>query len=64
MSKSSPNRKPQPATALELSRSGGSAVAVAAFLRSGAGKHGTQGRAAHRQDRRVARQTLRRGDWD
>ena len=46
------------------SHRGSSAVAVSAFLRTGAGKHGAQGQARHRQDRKQTRQALRRGDWD
>lgn len=50
-------------SAVELARSTGSAVAVAAFQRSGAGKHGGSARQQHRRSRQSARQSLRRGDW-
>jgi hypothetical protein len=40
-----------------------SAVAVAAFLRSGAGKHGKSGRSRTRFERQSTRRQLRQGDW-
>ena len=48
-------------SAQESARRAGSKVAVAAFLRSGAGAHGNRSR---RTERRAYRQTLRRRDWD
>lgn len=50
-------------SSVELARSTGSAVAVAAHRRPG-GPQGLQGRAATRNQRRSGRQALRGGQWD
>jgi hypothetical protein len=50
-------------SAAKLARSIRSAVAVAAFQRSGGGKHGGSARAHHRRARQSVRRALRRGDW-
>jgi hypothetical protein len=52
-----------PNGAVKLARSIRSAVAVAAFQRSGAGKHGGSTRAQHRRARQAVRRALRRGDF-
>jgi hypothetical protein len=52
-----------PASAAKLARSVRSAVAIAAFQRSGAGKHGGSARAQRRRARQAVRRALRRGDW-
>jgi hypothetical protein len=52
-----------PNSAVKLARSVRSAVGVAAFQRSGAGKHGGSSRATHRRARQSVRRALRRGDW-
>lgn len=58
------NKKKKPKTAVELAKAGGSAVALAARLRSGAGKHEKEGAARRRAERRAAKVDLRRGDFD
>ncbi len=62
------SRRPKPrkpASAQELAASTPSAVAVAAFQRSGAGSHGPgHGVRGRRQERRSARRALRSGSWD
>jgi hypothetical protein len=57
----SKSRKPK--SPMKLARSVGSAVAVAAFQRSGAGEHGGSRRAQRRRARQSANRALRRGDW-
>lgn len=50
-------------SAFELARSTPSAVARAAFQRSGSGLHGKQGKAKAKAERRSVKQALRRGDY-
>jgi hypothetical protein len=52
-----------PKGAVKLARSVRSAVALAAFQRSGAGKHGGSARAQHRRARQSIRRALRRGEF-
>jgi hypothetical protein len=52
-----------PSSAVKLARSVRSKVAVAAFQRSGAGKHGGSARAQRRRARQSVRRALGRGDW-
>lgn len=56
-------RKAKPKSAFEIARSTPSAVARAAFLRSGAGKHGKSGRDKNRAERQQAKRDLRGGDF-
>jgi len=48
-------------SAQEAARRTGSKVAVASFMRTGSGAHGSKSR---RTERRTDRQALRRGSWD
>ncbi len=52
-----------PSSAVKLARSVRSAVGLAAFQRSGSGKHGGSARAQRRRTRQAARRALRGGDW-
>jgi hypothetical protein len=56
------NRTHKPKTSTQLALSTGSAVAVASFQRSGAGKHGGSDRQRNRNDRHATRRELR-GGW-
>lgn len=64
MSKRAAKNKRTPATAEQIARSTGSPVAVAGYLRGGAGTHGKHGTSRNRADRKAERSRLRRGDWD
>lgn len=57
-------KRKTPRSAEQLAASTSSRVAVAAFLRSGAGSHGKSGRRRNRSERQQSRRALRRGDWD
>lgn len=57
-------RKRAAASPEQLAASVPSPVALAALLRSGAGKHGKSGRSRARQQRQAERRRLRGGDWD
>lgn len=57
------DKRRTPKSAVKLARSVRSKVAMAAFQRSGAGKHGGSMRAQRRRARQSVRRALRRGDW-
>jgi len=61
MARKNKNKKKSPKTALELSKIGGSKVALAAYNQTGAGKHGGSDRQKNRRDRKAARLGLRSG---
>ena len=57
-------RKKKKQTILDLAKAGGSKVALAARSHSGAGRHGKQGAARRRAERRAAKVDIRQGDYD
>lgn len=57
-------KKTKRKTSLDLAKAGGSKVALAARLRSGAGRHEKEGAARRRAERRQTKSDLRRGQFD